>query len=102
MLKVSAETSVFRDRGPLVVEHPCSGPPNVNHWLDGEDHAFAQSLPVSTGPEIRNLRIFVQFRSDTVSDKLADYAESGGFHVFLNCRANIANRVADHGFGDSL
>src|SRR4051812_40183522 len=95
MLKVSAKTSVFRDGGPLIVEHPRSGTSDVHHRLDCQDHAFAQPRPMPACPEIRNLRIFVQLGTNPVSDKLSNYAEPGSLDVLLNCRANIANRVAN-------
>src|SRR6202044_1428436 len=44
---------------------------------------------------VRNLWIFVQPGPDTVSYKLAYYAEAVGFHQLLYGGSHIANRIAD-------
>src|SRR5579859_4381373 len=90
-----AETAVGGHGGPLIAEHPRLGLSVIHHRLDGEDHAFTQPGTVSTGAEVRNLRLFVQARPDTMAYKLAHYAESGGFDVLLNRRAHISDRIAD-------
>src|SRR6476469_5817274 len=97
MFKVSAKTSVFGYGGPLIVEHPRAGTPNIHHRLDRQDHAFAQPRSMSARTEVRNLRVFMKLGADTVSDKLPNHAEPGSLNVLLHCRADIANRVADFG-----
>src|ERR1051326_970928 len=95
MLKVCADAAVLRDGGPAVFQNSCLGLAGVHHRFDGDDHAFAQPGAVPAGTEVRDLRVLVEPRPDTVSDEFADHAEAVGFHQFLHRRSDIAHSVAD-------
>src|SRR5579863_3145041 len=95
VLEVSAEAAVDRNGGPLVTKHSRVRLSVVHHGLDRKHHALAQFCAVPFGTEVRNLRLFVQPRADSVSYELAHHAESCRFDVLLNSRPNITDRVAD-------
>src|SRR5581483_6580130 len=81
VLKVSAVAAVLGDRGPLVVQQLGARLADVHHGLDGQHHAFAQLRSLTAIAEVRNLRLFVQLRTDAVTDELANHAETRGFHA---------------------
>src|SRR5271168_2527494 len=62
VLEMRAKAAVYRHRRPLVFEHSGLRLAKVDHGLDRDHHAFAQLGAVAAGPEIRNLRLFVQPR----------------------------------------
>src|SRR5580692_3528050 len=93
MLEVCTETAVYRHCRPLVTKNARLRFSEVHHGLDRQHHAFAQFRTVTASPEIRNLRLFVQARPDSVTYEFANHAESGGFHVFLNRRAHVSYRI---------
>ena len=95
MFKVRAETAVFRDRGPIVFQNSYIGLADVDHRLDGEHHALAQAISLAGSAVIRDLRIFVQARSNAVSHELAHHAKAVGFHMLLHRGADVAQRIAD-------
>src|SRR5271155_2135682 len=90
VLEVGAEAAVFGYRGPLVVQHTRAWLAVVDHRLDGQHHTLTQLCAMTASSEVRDLGLFVQPRPDPVSDKLADYAEAGGFHVLLHGGAYIS------------
>src|SRR5579872_1820752 len=97
VFEVRAETAVGGYRGPFVAQHPGFGLAEVHHRLDRNHHSFAQLGTVTARAIVRNLGFFVQVRADSVSHKLAHYAESGGFDMFLHRRAHVADGIANHG-----
>src|SRR5947208_698718 len=75
MLEVRADRAIHGDRGPVILEHARARLARVDHGLDGEDHALAQTRTVAGDAVVRHLRIFVQLGADAVSHKIAYYAE---------------------------
>src|SRR6185312_4882077 len=85
VLKVSAVTSIHGYRGPFVIQNPRFRAAGIHHRLNRQDHSFFQLRSETFGPEVWNLRLFVQARSDSVSYELANDAEAVGFDILLNC-----------------
>src|SRR5208282_1335995 len=93
MLEVRRVSAVRGDRGPVVLKHPDIRPARVHHRLDRDHHAFLQARPVSGGAVVRNLRIFVHPRSDSVPDKLPHHRKAVLLDPLLHCRGNISETV---------
>jgi len=60
-----------------------SGRPEFTIGSIAKHHTFGEFHSLALLAEIRDLRCFVQFRPDSVSYKLANYAEAVCFNVFL-------------------
>src|SRR5579864_2068960 len=95
MLEVRAETAVRCHSRPLVAEHARLRLAEIHHGLNCQHHTFSQLCAMTARSEVRDLRLFMQFRPDPVSHEFANHAESGSFHVFLHRRSNVSHRVAD-------
>src|ERR1700690_783907 len=87
--------AVERYGRPLVAQNSGPGTARVDHRLDRQHHAPGQLLAPALLAEVRNLGRFVQLRSNSVSNKIPYYAESRRFHVLLDRRSNMPNRVAN-------
>src|ERR1700734_1030604 len=81
MLKVCAETAIGGDRGPLIAQNARLRLAKIHHRFDGDYHAFAQLRAVTPRSVIRHLRLFVQVRSNSMPNELANHAEARGFHM---------------------
>src|SRR5271170_1575226 len=95
MLKVSAVTTVYGYRCPLIAQNFHLGTPRVHHRLNRQHHAFGQLRTLPLFAKVRNLRRFMQLRPNAVPDKIAHHAESVRLHVLLDRRPNVSHRVAD-------
>ena len=95
MLKMSTVAAVEGYGGPLVAQNFSFRTPRIHHGLNRQHHAFGQFDALALLAEIRDLRRFVQLGPDSVSDKFSHYAEAGGFHIFLDRRTHMADRVAN-------
>jgi len=95
MFKVRAVTAVERYGRPLVAQNSGLGATRVHHRLNRQDHTFGQLRALALFAEVRNLRRFMQLRPDPVPYKFPHHAEPVRFHVLLDRRSNVSNRVAD-------
>jgi len=102
MFKMCAAASVGGYGCPLVIQHASAGLAKIYHRFNCENHPFPQASALTAGSEVRNLRLFVEPGSDTVSHELAYHAETVGFDKFLHCRAYIADRISDPHLLDAL
>src|SRR5208283_4867973 len=95
----SAQSARYSCRRPLPPSTYRSKPwlrtARVHHRLDRQHHALGQLGALAFLAEVRNLRRLVQLRSDAVPDKFPNYAEARRFHVLLDRRSNVPNRVAN-------
>ena len=94
---MGAQTPIDGYGGPLIVEQLGIRLADIDHRLNRQHHAFSEPRTVSACSIIGNLRFLVQPGSDSVSHKLAHYAEAVRFHHLLHSRPNISNRAADAG-----
>src|ERR1700694_4401769 len=90
---MGAVAAVFGDCRPLIFQHAGSWLSDIDHWLNGQHHAFPQSRTMPTRTVIGHLRLLVQARTDSVPDKIAHYAEAVGLYIFLHGCAYVADRL---------
>src|ERR1035438_10243491 len=102
MFKMRAVAAVERYGRPLVAQNSGPGTARVDHRFDRQHHALGQLRALALLAEVRNLRRFVELGSNSVSNKIPYYAESRRFHVLLDRRSNMANRVANLRLLDAL
>src|SRR5215813_13706665 len=95
VLKMSAIAPVDGDRGPFVLEHSRVRPARVHHGLNCQNHAFTKARSVAAAAVVRNLRVFMQPRANTVAHELPDDAKAVGFDKLLHRSADIPDRVSD-------
>ena len=98
VLKMRAQTSVFRHRGPAITQYLHIRFARVHHGLDRDHHSLAQLLPLTAAAVIRHLRIFMQPRADAMPDKFPHDTEAVRFHDFLHGSADIA-QIRSHLYG---
>src|SRR5580698_613326 len=98
VLKMRAQASVFRHRGPAITQYLHTGLARVHHRLDAEHHAFPQLHALATTAVIRHLRIFMQPRADAMPDKFPHDTKAVRFHDFLHGSADIA-QIRSHLYG---
>src|SRR5450755_1485875 len=89
-------------RGPLIFQNSRLRLAGVHHRLDRQHHTLAQTGAMAAGAEVGDLRLFVQTRPDSVPYELSHHAEAIGFDIFLDSRADVADRVPDPRLFDAL
>src|ERR1700746_3190805 len=102
MFKVGAVTAVERYGRPFIAQNLGLGTPRIHHRFNRQNHAFGKFRALAPLAKVRNLRRFVQLRSDAVTYELSYYAEAVRFHVLLNRRSHMSNCVADLNLLDAL
>src|ERR1051325_11972687 len=102
MLKVSAVASIHGHRSPLVIQDPRFRAAGIHHRLNRQDHSFFQRRSETFGSEVWNLRLFVKARPDSVSYKLANYAETVRLDVLLDRCAYVSDCVSNLRLLDAL
>ena len=61
----------------------------------------AQSLTPRPGPEIRNIRRFMQLLADSVTDISSDHREAEALDIRLHRKTNVTDAVSGFRLGDS-
>lgn len=84
MLIVRGERAVLCNDRPVIGKLLDLGASYVNHRLDCDYHAAAESCSTSCCAEVRNVGVFVEVFSDSVAD------------VFLNGRESVRNDITVH------
>ena len=98
VLEVRRQAAVPRHRRPPVGQHLHVRLARVDHRLDREHHAFRQPRAPSTWAVVRDLRLLVQRRADSVTHELAHHRKPVRFHVLLYRGADIRDaRARLHG-----
>src|ERR1019366_3732535 len=77
-----------------IIDPARTWPADVHHGLDRQDHTVAQLRSVPGSSVVRNLRVFVQLRTDAVPDELPHHAEAVGLNQLLHGCSYIADGVA--------
>src|SRR3989442_15719840 len=72
MLEVGRQRAVLGDHGPLVVECPDPGPPNIDHRLDRDGHPGDEPGPPLRLAVVRGLGLPGKARADAVPHELPD------------------------------
>src|ERR1700677_4363504 len=91
-----------RLRRPLIVQHSHARAARVHHRLDGQHHALLQLRALSRGTIIRQLRIFVHLRADSVAHKLAHHRIPVLFHPLLHRGRYISQAIPRPDLRDAL
>src|SRR3984885_14686718 len=102
VLEVRRIATVCRHRRPLVIQHPHARATRVYHRLDGQHHALLQLRALSRGTIIRQLRVFVHLRADSVAHKLAHHRISVLFHPLLHGGRYVPQAIARPDLRDAL
>src|SRR3982074_200440 len=102
MLKVRTVTAVERYGRPLIAQNLRLRTPRVHHWLDRQNHALRQLRALTLLAKVWNLRRFMQLRANAVPHKFPHHAEPVRFHVLLDRRPNVSDRVTNLYLLDSL
>src|ERR1700750_1631062 len=90
VLDVRAGLSVERDDRPSVLERLRLVRAHVYHRLDGEDVARTDADARARLSVVRDLRVFVHFSPDAVTDVVAHYAVAVRFGVLLHGPADVS------------
>ena len=75
--------------------------PQVDHRLDGEDHARLQRHAGAGRAEMHDIGLVVEELADAVADEIADHAGAFGLGEGLDGGADIARGVAGTRGGDA-
>src|ERR1700723_3090249 len=102
VLEVRRIATVCRHRRPLVIQHPHARATGVYHRLHGQHHALLQLRALSRGTIIRQLRIFVHLRADSVAHKLAHHRIPVLFHPLLHRGRYISQAIPRPDLRDAL
>ena len=95
MFKVRTVTAVERYGRPFVAQNLGLRATRVHHRFDRQHHAFGQLRALAFFAEVWNLRRLVQLRPDAVSYKFSHHAKPIRFHVLLDRRSHVPDRVAN-------
>src|SRR5438046_3563525 len=69
VLEVGAITAIRGHRCPIVFQDAGSGFAGVDHRLYGQHHAISEPRATTAGTKIRDLRLFMEPRSNPVANK---------------------------------
>ena len=97
MLELGGERAVAGDRGPAVVEQLHVGAADVDHRLDGEDHARLQFGAGAGAAGVDHFGAVVEQPADAVAAEIADDAVAVRFGVALDGVGDVAEMVAGPG-----
>src|SRR6185503_14825406 len=93
MLEVSSSLSIDRHDCPFVRHCTNARLSNVHHRLDRDGQAWNKTNPTIRLAIIRNLRLFVESRSDSMTHQIANYAESRRLDNRLHVSADITEVI---------
>ena len=100
MLELRRQGAVAGDGGPAVVEHLHVGFADVDHRLDGEEHAGAKLRAGARAAGVDDFGAVVEQPAEAVAAKIADDAVAIGLGMALDGVGNVAQAVAGPGLLD--
>src|SRR5260221_670623 len=92
VLPLRRQAMVLGDDGPAVGKFPDRRLAGVDHRLDREGHSRLKACAGSGACVVQNLRLFVEFPSDSMAAELAHDGVAVGFGVLLNRRADVTEK----------
>src|SRR5438128_1685488 len=93
VLEMSGRAAIRRFRRPLIA-HPHIRTPRIHHRLDRDYHSFLQPRAAPRFAVIRQVRLVVHLRSDTMPDKFANHRKTVLLDQALHRITDIAEPVA--------
>jgi hypothetical protein len=94
MFILGGERPVARYRRPAVGKHLHMRFAEIDHWLDGEDHAFADFRPFVRAAVMQDVRRVVEQASDAMAAEIAHHRATLRFRIGLDRRADCAGAHA--------
>ena len=101
MFELGRERAVAGDRGPAVVEHLHVGAADVDHRLDGEEHAGLELGAGAGAAGVDHFGAVVEQPAEAVAAEIADDAVAVGLGVALDGVGDVAEAVAGPGLLDA-
>ena len=94
MFELSRQRAVAGDRGPAIVEQFHVGAADVDHRLDGEEHAGLQFGAGAGAAGVDHFRAVVEQPAEAMAAKIADDAVAVLFGMALDGVADVAEPIA--------
>ncbi len=94
MFELGGERAVAGHRRPAVVEHLAVGPADVDHRLDGEEHAGPELRPGPRPAGVDDLRRIVEDPAHAVAAEIAHHGVTVPLGMALDRMGDIAEPVA--------
>src|SRR5215203_4210185 len=94
MLELGGKRAVARDGRPAVVEQLHVGTADVDHRLDGEEHARTELGTGAGAAGVDDLGAVVEQAANAVAAEVADDGVAAGLGITLYSRSNVAQPVA--------
>lgn len=86
--------AVCGDGSPVILQHLDAVSTQINHRLNGQNHAALESGQGITRAVVGNLRLLMQVAADSVSHIVPDDSESEGFDKVFNGTTDLHEGVA--------
>ena len=100
MFELCRQRTVACDGRPPVVEHLHVGPPDINHRLDGEEHARLELGAGARAPGMDDLGAVMEQPADPMTAEVANDAVALRFRMVLNGVGDVSKVVARLGLLD--
>jgi hypothetical protein len=94
MLVLRRQRAVARHRCPAILHQRHIAPAEIDHRLDGEDHAGAQFFALPAPAEVEDVRRVVKDAAKPVAAESLDDRVALAFGIFLDRGAKIAKARA--------
>src|SRR5580658_261503 len=101
MLELRRQRAVAGHRGPAVGQHLHMGAAEIDHRLDGEEHARLEHDALARPADMDDVRLVVEQPAQAVAAEIAHYAHVLGFDIGLDGMADIAGGAAGPDRGDA-
>ena len=99
---MSGKGTVIGNYSPVVVQPGYLPGTRIDHGLDGQGHTRHQLNPSAVLTEVRNLRILMKVRSDSVSYQIPDNAVAELVNVIIDCCRNLMKMISGFRHFDAL
>src|SRR5580704_13389517 len=101
MLELRRQRTVARHGRPAVGQDLHMRLAEIDHRLDGEEHAGLQRHPFAGPPDVNDVRLVVEHAAETMAAEIAHHAHALRFDETLNGVADIAGGGAGFYRGDA-
>src|SRR4029079_568451 len=101
MLELRRKRAIARYRGPAVGQHFHVRAPEIDHRLDGKEHALLEYDAFPLPPDVHDVRLVMKEAPKAVAAEVAHHAHMLGFNEGLDRGADIAGGYARTDRGDA-